>query len=128
MELVKYIIHQVRRTKNIDNDSRYMKIIYVHCSEETKIRDPCSYKHYWTGSWNKIWKKFRPVWDLNPWPLRCWQPISLSMFIAVGFQPKNCILYEGRQSLCWSQVAHPAKAYPGFHSMKQLRVIQIPLG
>ena len=45
-----------------------------------------------------------------------------------SFQPKNCILYEGRQSLCWSQVAHPAKAYSGFHSMKQLRVMQLPLG
>ena len=36
----------------------------------TNIRDPHSYEHYWTSSWNKTWKKFRPVWDLNPWPLQ----------------------------------------------------------
>ena len=34
------------------------------------IGDPCSYEHYWTSSWNKAWKKFRPVRDLNPWPSR----------------------------------------------------------
>ena len=27
----------------------YMKIIYVHCDEET-VRDPRSYKHYGTSS------------------------------------------------------------------------------
>ena len=43
-----------------NNDCRYMKIIYVHCGEETNIRDPRSYEHYWTSSWNKTWKKFRP--------------------------------------------------------------------
>ena len=38
-----------------------MKIIYVHCGEETSIRDPRSYEHYWTSNWNKTWKKiFRP--------------------------------------------------------------------
>ena len=35
----------------------------------TDISNPCSYEHYWTSSWNKTWKKFRPIWDLNPWPL-----------------------------------------------------------
>ena len=29
--------------------------MYVHCGEETNIRDLRSYEHYWTGSWNKIW-------------------------------------------------------------------------
>ena len=29
----------------------------------------CSNKHYLSSSENKAWKKFRPVWDLNPWPL-----------------------------------------------------------
>ena len=38
----------------------------------TNIRDSHSYEHYWTSSWNKTWKKFRPVWDLNPWPLQYW--------------------------------------------------------
>ena len=40
------------------NNLTYMKFIYLHCGEETKLRDPRS------------WKKFRPIWDLNPWPLR----------------------------------------------------------
>ena len=32
------------------NDCRYMKIRYVHSGEETNIRNPRSYKHYWTSS------------------------------------------------------------------------------
>ena len=27
-----------------------MKIIYVHCSEETNLRDPRTYEHYWTST------------------------------------------------------------------------------
>ena len=41
--------------------------MYVHYGEETNIRDPRSYKHYWTNSWNNTWKNFRRVRDLNPW-------------------------------------------------------------
>ena len=43
--------------------------MYVHYGEETNIRDSCSYKHYWTNSWNSTWKNFRRVRDLNPWIL-----------------------------------------------------------
>ena len=32
--------------------------------------DPRSNVHYLSSSENKTWKKFRPVRDLNPWPLR----------------------------------------------------------
>ena len=32
--------------------------------------DPRSNEHYLSSSENKAWKKFRPVRDLNPWPLR----------------------------------------------------------
>ena len=32
--------------------------------------DARSYEHYWTSRLNKAGKKFRPVRDLNPWPLR----------------------------------------------------------
>ena len=32
--------------------------------------DPRSNVHYLGSSENKAWKKFRPVRDLNPWPLR----------------------------------------------------------
>ena len=60
----------VLRNHKWNYDCRYMKIVYVQCCEETNIRDPRSHKHYWTSSWNKTWKKFRPVRDLNPWPLR----------------------------------------------------------
>ena len=35
-----------------------MKIIYMHCGEETNIRDPHSYEHYWTISWNKTRKNW----------------------------------------------------------------------
>ena len=42
----------------------------MHCGEETNISDPRSYEHYWDSSWNKAWKKFRPVQDLNSWPVR----------------------------------------------------------
>ena len=41
------------RQDNFSNDCRYMKITYVHCGEETNIRDPRSYEHCWTSSWNK---------------------------------------------------------------------------
>ena len=44
-----------------------------HCGWKNKYRiDPHSYEHYWTSSWNKAWKKFRPIQDLNPWPLWYW--------------------------------------------------------
>ena len=32
--------------------------------------DPRSNEHYLSSSENKAWEKFRPVRDLNPWPLR----------------------------------------------------------
>ena len=32
--------------------------------------DPCTNLHYLSSSENKAWKKFRPVRDLNPWPLQ----------------------------------------------------------
>ena len=48
-----------------------MKIMCVHCGWRNEYRiDLRSYEHYWTSSWNKAWKKFRRVRDLNPWPLR----------------------------------------------------------
>ena len=30
----------------MNNDCEHMKIIYVHCGEETNISDPRSYEHY----------------------------------------------------------------------------------
>ena len=47
-----WLLSWVQITSQVmNNDCRYMKIIYVHCGEETNIRDPRSYKHYWTSSW-----------------------------------------------------------------------------
>ena len=44
--------------------------LYLNMFISTNTRNPRSYEHYWTSSWNKTWKKiFRPVRDLNPWPL-----------------------------------------------------------
>ena len=30
----------------MNNDFRYMKFIYLHCGEETNLRDPRSEEHY----------------------------------------------------------------------------------
>ena len=38
--------------------------------KEVSESDPRSNVHYLGSSENKAWKKFRPVRDLNPWPLR----------------------------------------------------------
>ena len=40
--------------------------LYMNVNES----DPRSNMHYSSSSENKAWKKFRPVRDLNPWPLR----------------------------------------------------------
>ena len=50
---------------------RYTSIIYVNCGWRNKNRsNPRSYEYYFiTSSEIKVWKKFRSLWDLNPWPL-----------------------------------------------------------
>ena len=50
---------------------RYTSIIYVNCGWRNKNRsNPHSYEYYLiTSSEIKVWKKFRSLWDLNPWPL-----------------------------------------------------------
>ena len=43
--------------------------------------------HYLGSSENKAWKKFRPVRDLNPWPLRYWcsaLPTELTSQLGAG--------------------------------------------
>ena len=37
-----YSVHFQITAYVLNNDLRYMKFIYVHCGEETNIRDPCS--------------------------------------------------------------------------------------
>ena len=59
------------------HDCRYMKIIY-----------PCINEHYWTSSWKKAWKKFRPARNLNPWPLQYWcsiLPTELTSQLGAGW-------------------------------------------
>ena len=54
------------------NDCEYMKVIYLNCGKRRKYeRDLRSNEHYLSISEKKAWRKtFRPVRDLNPWPLR----------------------------------------------------------
>ena len=49
-----------------------MKIIYVNCGWRNEYgSDPRSYEHYdVSSSENKAWRKFRPLRDLNLWPLQ----------------------------------------------------------
>ena len=49
----------------------YMKVLYLNCGWRREYdSDLHSKEHYLTSSEKKAWKKFRPVRDLNPWPLR----------------------------------------------------------
>ena len=40
------VVVPAEKTCTSNNDFRYMKFIYVHCDEETNIRDPRSLEHY----------------------------------------------------------------------------------
>ena len=56
-------------------------------SEALYERDHCSYIHNFCSCKKKAWKKFRLVWDLNPWPLRCRcsaLPIKLTRQLRAG--------------------------------------------
>ena len=49
----------------------YMKVIYLNCGWRRRYEsDLSSNEHYLSSSEKKARKKFRPVRDLNPWPLR----------------------------------------------------------
>ena len=52
----------------------------MQCGEETNIRDPRSYEHYWTSSWNKTWIGIAKVMGSNP--VRVW----IFFFFLVLFQ------------------------------------------
>ena len=61
--------------------------------------DPRSNKHYLSSSENKAWKKFRPVLDLNPWPLRyrCSAFLITAVFVfniikSLSFSPCQLLL------------------------------------
>ena len=54
--------------------TKYFKIVsglldYKWSGYESDLH---SNEHYLSSSEKKAWKKFRPVRDLNPWPLRYW--------------------------------------------------------
>ena len=38
----RYTVFDVKSNACIFDDFRYLKFIYLHCGEETKLRDPCS--------------------------------------------------------------------------------------
>ena len=55
-----------------DNEMRYVLFVYQHSCQHYKPLKKVIFavEHYLSSSENKAWKKFRPVRDLNPWPLR----------------------------------------------------------
>ena len=79
-----------------------MKIIYVNCGWRREYEsDLRSNEHYSSSSENKAKKKFRPVRDLNPWPLqyRCSAlPVELTSQLEAGH-------YVGSETDPWSDKA-----------------------
>ena len=67
----------------------YMKVIYLNCGLRRRYEsDLRSYEHYLSSSKKKARKKFRPVRDLNPWPLwyRCSAlPTELTSQLGAGY-------------------------------------------
>ena len=49
------------------------------------LSDSRSYEHYWTGSWNETWKKFRPVRDLNQVVNNDFDPHSYESYTSLVF-------------------------------------------
>ena len=46
----------------MNNGCKHMKIISVYCGWRNEYRiDPRAYEHYWTGGWNKAWKKIQAL-------------------------------------------------------------------
>ena len=73
-------------------------------------KDSRSYEHYWTSHWNKAWKKFRPLRDLNPWPLRyrCNARPTEQLFYLSNFPNRK-----------FSRVAYRTSSYTEFQSVQQ---------
>ena len=79
--------------------------------------------HYLSSSEKKAWKKFRPVWDLNLWPLRYWcsalptEPTSLSHSLIFFFSVPDAILQSKFSKSCQVLVkimaSHAADGTPG---------------
>ena len=76
--------HRLKASNRSYHSWTYYQLIYRS--------DARSYEHYWTSRLNKVWKKFRPVRDLNPWPLRyrCYAQLTNWANKATGSWP-----------LCW---------------------------
>ena len=63
--------------KPVENECKYAKITYVNCGwRNGNGGDPRSYEHHLSRSENNAWKKFRPVQDLNHWPLGAGQYVG----------------------------------------------------
>ena len=54
------------------------------------ISDPRSHEHYWTGSWNETWKKFRPVRDLNQVVNNDFDPHSYESYTSLVLHVHSC--------------------------------------
>ena len=81
-----------------------MKFIYVHCDEETNIRDPRSLEHYWTSSWNETWKKIQACSGFE------------LMISAIPVQRSTNLANKptGSWSICWVQINHPSDVPPNW--------------
>ena len=81
--------------------------------------DPRRNVHHLSSSENKAWKKFRPVRDLNPWPLR----IPVQCFTNWANKP------TGSWSLSWFHItARITFIHVSFSHLCRTRVVRSSLG
>ena len=69
-----YIMNNLDLSNKIESTVKNIWRSYIWTADkDMNESDLCSDVHYLGSSENKAWKKFRPVRDLNPWPLwyRC---------------------------------------------------------
>ena len=72
--------HKFQSTTSWDKRTYYIEVLlltvniwksYVNCRQRNEYRsNHHSNEHYLSSSENKAWKKSRPVWDFDSWPLQ----------------------------------------------------------
>ena len=100
--------------------------ILCWCEYESDLRN---YEHYLSSSEKKAWRKFRPVRDLNPWPLRyrCSALLHLYSFHYCLRSVHNCedrfhihvfirssniwLSYIHNRLLCWWSMSVPEQLF-----------------
>ena len=67
-----YIMNNLDLSNKIESTVKNIWRSYIWTADkDMNESDLRSDVHYLGSSENKAWKKFRPVQDLNPWPLTC---------------------------------------------------------